>query len=173
MRLAEYADQILYSFSDWHIIVLGAVFAAAVLLLLLGALFSKYAIVSLLFQLSSLAMLTAGAIAGYYLTDYLFRRVETRNLSVWQLYYTDLALVRGDAVNVSREHLNGCVIGVKAYPPPNGKVDYMLKLARPSFYGEKRLESALAAGSSLPFEVELDGVKYDDQLTFSIRVKCR
>ncbi|MDR3162433.1 MAG: DUF2393 domain-containing protein [Helicobacteraceae bacterium] len=173
VRLAEYADQVLYSFSDWHIIVLGAVFAAAVSLLMLGAFFSKHPVVSLLFQLFSLAMLTAGAIAGYYLADYLFRRVETHNMSIWQLYYTDLAIVRGEAVNVSKERLIGCIIGVKAYPPTSGGIDYLLKLANPSFYGEKKLESALEAESSLPFEVELNGVKYDDNLTFSIRTKCR
>ncbi|MDR2152218.1 MAG: hypothetical protein LBO72_05320, partial [Helicobacteraceae bacterium] len=69
--------------------------------------------------------------------------------------------------------LEQCRIKAIAYEPPSGTIDYLRKLAHPSAKGETKLEGVINPNESRRFEIELDGVTRDQNLTLSISARCR
>lgn len=172
-RVIAWGDDFLYSLTHWHAIAFGITFIL-VILFLAAAIFMAYRPkTSLILQMTSLAMLTAGPLAAYWAVESLYKPAVMQEVTLQNLYYQDKAIVRGHVLNVGSQTLYGCVIKTKGYPPPTGIADYLFKLVRPLSQGEQTLSHPIAPQMRHPFEVELPGVTYEQNLTVSINLRCR
>ncbi|GHV59618.1 hypothetical protein FACS1894103_3360 [Campylobacterota bacterium] len=148
-------------------------FILLILFLTLSVLLSHRPLVAIVLQMCALAILTIGAAASYFLVEQIFNTVGIQNLKIVHLYYQNKALVQGEALNLSSRTLEACQVRVKGYEPPTNSLDYMSKLASPASTGVSTLPVPLAVNTYVPFEVELAGITYEQNITLSIITRCR
>ncbi|MDR0665612.1 MAG: DUF2393 family protein [Helicobacteraceae bacterium] len=173
IRLIALSDELLYSLTPYHLAVFGAVFAALILCLIISASLSGRPSLSLIFQMCALGILVVGPVAGYFWVERRYKPFAIENPTILNLYYQEKAIVFGEALNTGDKPLDECRVKIIAYEPPNGTLDYLRKLARPTATGEIKLKNAIYPDERRKFEIELDGVKYDQNLTLSINIRCR
>lgn len=172
-RVIGLSDQFFYSLTHWHAIAFGVVFIF-VILFLAGAIYMAYRPkTSLILQMASLAMLTAGPLGAYWLVESLYKPALMENVTIQHLYYQDKALLRGEVLNIAGHTLYGCVLKAKGYEPPTGTIDYIIKLAKPLSQGDRVLDYPIPPQMRHPFEIELPGVAYDQNISVSINLRCR
>jgi hypothetical protein len=172
-RLIELCDETLYSLTSWHIAVFGAAFALTILCLVAAVALSRTPTLSLILQTIALGVLVIGPMAGYFWVERRFKPTIIENVTIMPLYYQEKSLVFGEVANAGDRPLNECRVKAIAYEPPNGTLDYLYKLARPTAIGETKLNGAIDPNESRRFEIELRGAKYDQNLTLSISLRCR
>ncbi|MDR2639663.1 MAG: DUF2393 domain-containing protein [Helicobacteraceae bacterium] len=172
-RLIALCDEALYSLTIWHIAVFGAVFALTILFLIAAAAFSRAPVVSLILQTVALGTLVIGPVVGYFWVERRFKPASIENLTIMPLYYQEKSIVFGDAFNAGEYPLSGCRVKAIAYEPPEGRLDYLRKLARPIAKGETAISDTINPRESRRFEIELDGARNDQNLTLSIALRCR
>ncbi|MDR3347293.1 MAG: DUF2393 domain-containing protein [Helicobacteraceae bacterium] len=173
-RLIELSDAYLYSLSFWHLIVFGAIFALTVMCLIAAAsLARKRPLISLLMQLLSIFMISVGMIASYFAVNRVTKPISIRDLTINHFYYHDTATVRATIYNNGAESLYECKVRVKGYEPPSSMSDYLMKIYRPLSIGNARLNAPIEPSGAMPFEVDLRGIAYDQNISLSIAVSCR
>lgn len=172
-RVIALCDHFLYSLTPWHALAFGVVLVMVILLLVAAIYMAYNPKTSLILQMSSLAMLTAGPLLGYWFVEVLYKPAAMENVTVQNLYYQDKALVRGEVYNEGANTLFGCMVKVKGYEPPTGLTDYLFKLIRPLSAGELRLNYPIPPQMRHPFEIELPGITYEQNISVSINLRCR
>ncbi len=173
VELAEYSDGFIYSLTPFHAIGFGVALFLSLMLLLAAIYWAYRAKLSLLLQMAALGMLIAGPILAYHLVEALYKPARFENITTQNLYYQDKMLVRGVVVNEASIALSECQIRIRAFEPATGPIDRTLKLLSPVATGKKQLQFALSAGAHYPFEVEVPGPTYEQNLSIAINLRCR
>lgn len=151
----------------------GIVFILLILFLTLSVIMSHRPLAALVLQMCALAILTIGAVVSYFLVEQIFNTVGIQNLKIVHLYYQNKALVQGEALNLSNHPLENCQVRVKGYEPPTNSLDYISKLAKPASSGVTTLQIPLEVNTYAPFEVVLESITYEQNITLSIITRCR
>ncbi|MDR2905247.1 MAG: DUF2393 domain-containing protein [Helicobacteraceae bacterium] len=167
------SDNVLYSLTTYHLIGFAVIFAILLIIIILAVSVSHIAVLSLFLQFFALAFLIAAPIISYFFIEKTFKYVGVENLVIMNMYYQDVALVRGTAQNLSKNTLDGCQIKIKCYEPPKGTFDYFMKLATTKSVGLATISKPLNPGEITTFEAEIANVKYDDNLSLSASIRCR
>lgn len=173
MALANHSDSFLYSLTPFHAIGFGVAFFLSLLLLLAGVYWAYRPKTSLVLQMASLGMLLAGPIGAYHLVESYYKPAHFKDLTIQYLYYQDKALVQGQVFSDATHPLSECFIRAKAYEPPKGSLDLILKLISPIASGEKRLQGVIRPQTPHHFSLEIPGPRYDDNLSVSLKLRCR
>ncbi len=156
----------------WDYLLFGSVFLLFLFFIILGIVFRKKLILSILFLLLGFSILLLGPTWGYMkLHETLFKN-STKLLSQKRLQFSEAVVVKGSMINESNRDFQECKITASAYAVSSNKLKNYLKKFKP-FKKKSIIEMNIVKLETREFKIIVEPFIYSKNYNISIGADCR
>ena len=150
----------------------GSAFLLFVMFIILGLVFRRKIVLSLLFILLAFVTLLVGPTLGYIkMHEYLFKNIVTLT-SQKHLQFSEAVVVYGTLTNESKKYFKECKITASAYSVTSNKYKNYLKKLKP-FQKMSIFEKDIAVAETREFKIIVEPFRYSRDYNISLGADCR